>query len=256
VRRPLSALAAWALGGLLLLIALGAGAARAAPSAAPSLPPFDALYAVYGYGLRIAESRRSLRPAPAGGRLVYESFTHAVGIAAWIAKDRIHERSEWSYHEGRPRPLHYVYDRRGGRKTRHLEMRFHWERGEVEHRVDGRPPWRLRVPPDAQDKLLYQIAIMLDLARGAPLRYRIADGGRLRDYRFEVLGRETVEVPAGRFETVKIRRLDDRRGTTVWCAPALRYLPVRLAQTETDGTPLRMELLEVRWGTTLPARAP
>ncbi len=248
MRWPLSTRAPWALGALFLLALGGAWAPlKAAPPATSALPPFEVRYAIYGYGLRIAESRRSLRPAP-NGRLVYESLTHAVGVAAWIAKDHIHERSEWVYHEGRPRPLHYVYDRRGGRKTRHVEMRFHWERGEVEHRVDDRPPWRLEIPPHAQDKLLYQIAIMLDLARGAPLRYRIADGGRLRDYRFEVLGRETVEVPAGRFETVKIRRLDDRRGTTVWCAPDLRYLPVRLAQTETDGTSLRMELLEVRWG--------
>jgi Protein of unknown function (DUF3108) len=53
-------------------------------------------------------------------------------------------------------------------------------------------------------------------------------------YRIEVQGRETIDVPYGRFETVRMLRMrndgDDR--LEAWLAPALCWLPVQLRFTE------------------------
>jgi len=53
-------------------------------------------------------------------------------------------------------------------------------------------------------------------------------------YRIEVQGRETIEVPYGRFETVRLLRLrddgDDR--LEAWLAPSLCWLPVQLRFAE------------------------
>src|SRR3569623_1489452 len=103
--------------------------------------------------------------------------------------------------------------------------------------VSDGDPWRMEIPPDVHDMLGYLLAIMLDLQRGRKeLQYSIADGGKLKTYAFQILGEEQVESPFGRLKTVKLRRTEDKRDTTVWCAPALHYLPVRLEQRETDGS--------------------
>jgi hypothetical protein len=61
-----------------------------------------------------------------------------------------------------------------------------------------------------------------------------------------VVGKETLELPAGTFETVKILRLREnkKRETLVWCAPALNYLPVRIWQREKDDVEYESELEE------------
>jgi hypothetical protein len=66
--------------------------------------------------------------------------------------------------------------------------------------------------------------------------FNVADGGKLKEYRFKVVGQETLEVPAGTFATVKVTKLrnNKKRQTYVWCAPELNYLPVRIWQRETD----------------------
>jgi hypothetical protein len=71
--------------------------------------------------------------------------------------------------------------------------------------------------------------------------YLIADGGRLKHYQIKRLEQETITTPLGSINTVKFKRQRDRdsdkdRETTLWCAPELNYLPVKLEHIEKDGT--------------------
>jgi hypothetical protein len=79
------------------------------------------------------------------------------------------------------------------------------------------------------------------------VEYAIADGGSLKTYRFMVVGEETVETPAGTFDTLKLERLreDNTRYTALWCAPELNYLPVKLMQRESDDRLVTSELRSV-----------
>jgi hypothetical protein len=68
--------------------------------------------------------------------------------------------------------------------------------------------------------------------------YRIADGGKLKDYNIQVLGYETISTPLGKIETIVLKRFrkqKSKRETTLWCAPALNYLPVKLVHDESSG---------------------
>ena len=220
-----------------------------AEEAAP-FPNFSADYVLKRNGLSLGNATRSLRSI-GNGRYVFESITYATGMIAWLVKDRIEERSTWTFSGGQLRPLEYKYDRYGGKKTRRVKLNFDWERRVVTNNIDG-DPWRMDIPPNAQDKLLYQLAIMQDLKHGRTgLQYNIADGGRLKNYQFDILGEETVTTPLGRLKTIKLERLGDKRDTTVWCAPSLNYLPVRLEQQESDGSRLSMDIQSVKG---LPAR--
>ncbi|WP_461515923.1 DUF3108 domain-containing protein [Porticoccus sp.] len=87
------------------------------------------------------------------------------------------------------------------------------------------------------NQLSFQVQLQRDLINGVtPLRYQVIARGRLKEYNFELLGKETLDTPLGQFETVKVRRVreDDDRETIMWFAPSLNYLLVQLWQRE-DG---------------------
>ena len=205
------------------------------------LPMFNAEYSLKRNGIALGISTRSLTHAK-DGSYVYASSTRPSGIIAWFVKDNIDEYSRWTYEGSRLRPLEYVYNRHGGSKTRHVKLKFDWQHLIVTNTIDG-DPWRMEIPPDAQDKLIYQLSIMYDLSKGKKdLEYKIADGGKLKDYAFEIEGEETLNTALGKVKTVRIQRIGDRRDTTVWCAPQFAYLPVKLEQQDTDGSHLTMQI--------------
>ena len=101
------------------------------------------------------------------------------------------------------------------------------------------------IPAGTLDKLASQLAMMLALRDGATeISFRIADDDKLKEYRFRVVGRETLELPAGTFDTIKVTKVRNnrKRETYIWCAPALNYLPVRIWQREKDNTEYLSEL--------------
>lgn len=215
--------------------------------AEPSTSPqsFSADYILKRNGIALGLATRSLRPLK-DGRYIYASTTSASGVISWFVKDQIDEHSIFTVEKGRIRPQEYVYDRHGGNKTRRVKLVFDWTKGIVTNVIDG-DPWRMEVPPNAHDKLSYQLAIMRDLQNGRKTpQYTIADGGKLKTYSFDIVGEEQIDTAFGRLKTLKIRRLDDRRYTTIWCAPTINYLPVRLEQQETDGSHMSMHLQSVQ----------
>jgi hypothetical protein len=68
-------------------------------------------------------------------------------------------------------------------------------------------------------------------------------------YRFEARGSETIETPAGRFQTLKFERpqsdSDDR--LEVWLAPSLCSLPVRVRFTDHNGAVISNELRSAKF---------
>ena len=95
--------------------------------------------------------------------------------------------------------------------------------------------------PQALDPLGYLLVLRNDLSRSngalrARYSYQIADGNRAKSYTFTVLGDAQLATPLGTFEVVKLQRRGRKhRVTTLWCARALGYLPVRIDHTEKDG---------------------
>ena len=196
------------------------------------LPMFDAQYTLKRNGITLGTSSRSLTITQ-DGAYKYASTTHATGIISWFVRDQIDEYSKWIFNDG-------------GSKSRLVNLKFDWQRNIVTNTIDG-DPWRMNIPPNAQDKLVYQLAIMYDLANGKKnLDYKIADGGKLKDYAFEIQGEETLNTALGKVKTVRIQRIGDKRDTTVWCAPQYAYLPMKLEQQDTDGAQLTMQIISVR----------
>jgi len=225
---------------LLLLALAGTVQGRA------QLPPeFRAHYSAHKGSFRIAESTVELEH-DGGERYVYRSITRPVGLLAVFRDDEVIEHSVWMLHEGRIRPLRYRYIHKNSDKNRNVSLEFDWAEQRVANTAQGHT-WTMPVPPGTLDKFSVRLAVMMDLAAGAaaPLEYPIADGGKLKHWRFAVLGTETVNTPAGTFDAVKLQRLrrrDKERETYLWCAPALDYLLVRMEHVEEDGSRYHLEL--------------
>ncbi|HSS65950.1 MAG TPA: DUF3108 domain-containing protein, partial [Gammaproteobacteria bacterium] len=97
---------------------------------------------------------------------------------------------------------------------------------------------RMSVPVDTLDKLGYMLVLMEDLKAGKrSVRYHIADGkNRMKVYKLKVVGEERMTTALGTVGVLKIvrERKDDDRETTIWVAPELDFMPVRIEHRERD----------------------
>lgn len=206
--------------------------------AAQVIPDFSANYLVKLNGLQAGELKRSLTTISPNLRR-FTSVSRAKGIFSFFKPDVIEETSLWRKINGQIRPEQYLYQRTGGKKDRYLRMDFDWPKQQV-NIDDHQHPWSLDINTYTLDKLVYQLTLMNDLAaHKTKLVYQIADGGKLKTYTIDILGKEIVTTPLGKIEAIKLMRHRDHphdRKTTLWCAPSLDFLPVKLEHVEKDGT--------------------
>ncbi|MBT8117464.1 MAG: DUF3108 domain-containing protein [Gammaproteobacteria bacterium] len=218
---------------LLIIISCTASGLSGSPGLCAALPDFTATYEVSRGALTIGTARLALTREPGGG-YHYESHSWPARLAGLFNKDRLHETSSGQFSDSGLRPDKYHYLRTGGNMERVAHLTFDWAANVVVNNVAG-SRWKMSVPNGTQDKLSTRLGMMQALARGeTDFTFDVADGGTLKQYRYKVLGRETLELPAGTFSAVKVTELrgDERRKTWVWCAPALNYLPVQIIRQE------------------------
>ncbi len=206
-------------------------------SYANDIPDFSANYLVRLNGIQAGELKRSLITNSDNTRL-FSSQSQAKGMFSFFKPDLVEESSTWVTQNNRIKPLSYLYQRTGGKKEKYMHLTFDWKRF-ILHIDDRIHPWSLKLTEPALDKLVYQIALMDDLASGKQtFSYQIADGGKIKTYDIRVIGKETISTPLGKIDTIVMtreRKRDNDRKTTLWCAPELYNLPVKLEHTEKSG---------------------
>ncbi len=225
---------------LLLLLLPGFAIAAKFPSR------FTAIYDVKKGPIIIGETRRSLSP-DGPNAFVFESVTRPTGVTRLLRSGQVVERSRWTWHGRHLRPLEYTWFSQGGKKPRTLQLKFDWSQRKLTNTVNG-APWQMPLRDDlTTDKLLFQLRLMHDLPSTQRwLHYPVADGGKLKTYNLEILGEETIRIPSGTYETVRVRRSNGPLQTTFWCAQKLGYLPVRIERRKADGSTVNAVLRSVR----------
>jgi len=205
---------------------------------AQEIPDFSANYLVKLNDLQAGELKRSLVTHSDGSRQ-FTSATKAKGVFSFFKPDVVEETSIWQSINDRVQPQFYSYQRTGGKKDKFMTLNFDWQANRL-HIDDRKQPWQLALEHGTLDKLVYQIALMSDLkSNKQQFNYRIADGGKLKTYDIRIITEEVIKTPLGKINTVKLIRYrsnNNKRQTTLWCAPALNYLPVKLEHTEKGGS--------------------
>jgi hypothetical protein len=200
---------------------------------ATAVEPFEAEYALSRGVLTLGRMTRRL-DIDAEQHYVLVSRMEATGLVSVFSADAVTEESRGRIVDERFLPTTYRYDKKGTKRD--YALRFDYARQQVARSDDG--DWQAEMPRGLLDKLSYQAQLMFDLA-GAPqsLDYPIADKGKLKQYLITNTGSERVETPLGRFETVRLERVDggSARRTRVWCAQALGWLPVKVEHRDKHG---------------------
>ena len=220
---------------LLLLLLLVSAPGYADPGAA-HLPNYRATYDVWNGILKLGILERRLQTT-ASGEYAFESRMETRGLAALVSKYSIVETSRGEFNAGRVRPLHYEYAR-VGKKEKAFKLEFDRRAGMV-RRAAPEPDWSTPISANVLDKLAYQAQLMLDLVtEPSAIHYDIADNGKLKKYDIQIIGLESVETGSGTFEALRLERekSTSKRKTTMWCAQALGWLPIKVANEEKNGT--------------------
>jgi hypothetical protein len=182
------------------------------------------------------------------GESEFQATVHAGGFWQNFFPGSLDETSRFEVVDGRPRPVAYRSHNGFGSKEKDGEYRMDWVRNVVTGRYRDQDV-RLPLEPGTVDRALVQVALMYDLAREVRTPgYALVDRDKITRVQVAYGPTETVEVPAGRFEALRVtRRSDDGNDETrLWCAPALRYLPVQVEQYKKGSRQFLARLVDVQ----------
>jgi len=229
-------------GTLALALALAAMPALAARDLPAPLRPFEASYAVTRNGIQVGTTELTLASHARGWRL--HSVTQAQGLLALMVSKPSTEETILTRHDGGLRPLHYRHTEPD--EADHLTVAFDWQAGTARvERGRGGDNETLALEPGTHDPFSALLVMMQRIADGAEsVRLPgIDDEGERNPLAFAVAARETVAVPLGRYDSVRVRRVRaDKRSTVLWLAPELDWLPVRMEQRRKGELVARAEL--------------
>ncbi|WP_261324628.1 DUF3108 domain-containing protein [Microbulbifer agarilyticus] len=227
---------------LLASFLLGSLTTVAETSAKPAAPrvllPFTATYEAKFSGFAV-KAERTLSGNPQSWRLDFSANS-------MFAK--IEEYSRFAQEGLRLIPQHYDYQKSGLGRDRHTALSFENDGKRVVN-IYNKSRSIEKAPANIQDKISYQMQLAIDVANGKqPLKYLVADGKKIREYEFEVAGKETVKTPMGDIQTIKVQRIRDegaQRVTNIWFAPEWNYALVKLMQREENGKSYQITLTKL-----------
>lgn len=217
----------------LTVLCLAANAAAAAPApeppAQPPPLPFTATYVAKFNGLPV-EAHRQLA---VGADQQYQLTTAVGNVLGELTEDeRFHLDARGAIQVDSYQSRKAVFG-----VTRVEQLTVDHDRNSARYQSKKRTR-EIPLRPGYLGPVSYQLQLARDLDSGAPLpSYQVIDRGKLKDYRFEVVGEETLATPLGAIRTLKLRRVRDNqeRETLFWLAPAWHFLVVKLWQREEDG---------------------
>ncbi len=156
------------------------------------------------------------------------AVTETNGLVALFKPFRIELESRGTVTAAGLVPAQFSSRREGRANGEQAE--FDWQQMQVH--VGQRPPQALST--GAQDLLSfpYQLGLLPDLASGTLMP--VATGKKYEQYRFEVVGDEDVETPAGSFRSLHLR-VDGVSPTELWLAYDRSLLPVKILHTDHKG---------------------
>jgi hypothetical protein len=166
----------------------------------------------------------------AGGNYALTETWKGKGMYALLGSARRVSQGTIEKNVLRPREF---FDERSGRDT--ARAWFDWKAQTLTMQYKGNKGTE-PLPPNAQDRLSFLLALSLLPGNAKTASYSIADGKGLSRHTYRVVGRERVRIPVGEFEAVKVARdSDNNESAELWLAPQYGHIPLRLLVIEKNG---------------------
>ena len=208
---------------------------------ARNLQPMSATYSVARDGKPIGDANYTLVANP-DGTWTLRSQTHgSAGMAKLLGLD-VREESTFRWSDGRPQGLHYDYKQDAAIKSKRREIDFDWNANEARVRDNGKN-FAYAIPRGTIDRSTVAVALGQAVAAGArEAMLPVAAKDHVEQQTFAARGEEKINVPAGSFDAVRVERTDAAGKARSWYAPTVTTLPIRVEQTQGDGSMIVMEL--------------
>lgn len=221
---------------LRLLLLLPAGLPALA-WAGQTLPEFRAVYEAEWKGLHLGDIVIQLAREQ-GDCYRYQSQAKPVAmVRMFYGKPR--EISRFCVVDGQVQPHQFVYQ--AGKDS--FQLDFNWRAQKVFGGIGER-----ELPGDAQDRLgMHQAVRLWVMEQGSalpeePFRFTMVQDDKMDRYALSLTGIESVTVPNGEFEALKLERVDrPDRIARFWLAETRDYMPVKV-ETGKEDVQLRMSL--------------
>ncbi|NOX09476.1 MAG: DUF3108 domain-containing protein [Gammaproteobacteria bacterium] len=201
-----------------------------------SIPSFKATYSASMASVSVGEASVSYQYNPQTQDYYYQREAWPTGLAALFIATRIKETSSGSIIDNRARPVEYHYER-SNKPDKNRSIHFDYQATAIKV-TDSKIDQPISVDSGTTDSLVMTLNMMFDLEAGdRELSYTFIKRGKIKTYTFNVEGKEQIKTQNHTYETVRVRRIreNSKRSTTLWCAPELHYLPVKIEERSEDG---------------------
>jgi thiol-disulfide isomerase/thioredoxin len=203
---------------------------------------FDATYDLYWGNKKIGAVQRVLQQQ--NGVYTFTSNARPKGLARLVTKG-INETSVFQLRGEQIVPMSYKFEQRG-KESRTIQHHYYWDNRTLQA-VQPDQVTVKGIKNDAMDILNFQYYIMRGLSQGKKT-FTMTMYKKPRDpdnYTLATQGQERVSVKAGTFDTVRVARVGGDKRFNLWCAPALRYLPVLINLVDKKDKEFTMKLVRV-----------
>lgn len=218
-------------------------------SAAGALPEFSANYDFERGRMKVGETEIRLERSQ-DNIYRYSSESAATGFVSIFVDDIIKEESIFRFENEEFWPVSYEYRQLNSSKNRNEDIAYDWTDDVARINYRGHESEQ-ELQSEMLDRFLLQLAISVHSKGGEIDRvYHVLDNNRIKRFHLQGKRQETVETPAGRFETLRVERVDrdPDKSLRLWLAPELDYLPVIIEHEKRNEEPLRLTLRSIQRG--------
>jgi hypothetical protein len=157
----------------------------------------------------------------------------------------LEETSTFRFSDTVIQPLQYRYLRTGLFKEPDRNQLFNWQKKYIID-VDDQTVFEGHWHDQVQDNLSYHLQASIDLKQGKiQFTYPVFDRKKIKEFKFQMLGVETLNTQVGKIRTVKVEQIEKNKNknkTYIWFAKDYDFLLVRLQQKQKDGQMYQIDL--------------
>lgn len=215
-------------GNLRILLALTLACTAGTALAAAPLPAFTAHYRLQQDGTPIGKATLTLAPGDDGTWTFTTASQGTSGLASLLAANT-REVSTFKWVGDLPQGIDYDYSLKTALKSKHRSVNFDWARHVIDVNDNGR--FSFTTQPGALERHTVPLAIAAGLAAGkTSFTLPVAVRDRVETQHYAAQGKQTLTVPAGSFDAIRVSRSDGGDAFEAWFAPGKLPAPIEIVQ--------------------------
>lgn len=156
----------------------------------------------------------------------------------------LHEESILEMKGCHAQPLRYSSKRGNVFRKREKTVAFDWKQQVARYNDEGKKG-EFKLVADTVDPMSVYLRIACQVTGElGVLTYPETDDDHIESREYRMLGRETIDTPSGKIETVRIEKVhkNKKRQTYLWLMVSNPVVVVRARQTDTDGSQYSLDL--------------